>query len=191
MRSIYFFSLAVVLLTMVPVRADLFVRQYVSGSGELVTYDDQTGYHWYWSLTDFTNMTYAEQIAKIDTLDSYGNIAGGWHLATMDEMESLWKYDASVIGPSFRWTGTSTERRGRFESVPTAGLHEVGLVWYTDYWKTWFKSGLLDQTGADEIPSNYLGAWVVSDQAVVPLPGAVLLGVIGLCAAGVKLRKFI
>lgn len=34
-------------------------------------------------------------------------------------------------------------------------------------------------------------AWIsVPDTNVIPVPGAVLLGVLGLCAAGIKLRKF-
>ncbi len=192
MKRIYISCIVVALLNVASARADLFVREYVSGSGELVTFDDQTGYHWYTMVGDFVNMTYAEQLLEIANLNvvTYGGIAEGWHLATRSEMETLWEYDASVIAGSFGGTG-SMRTYGRYESVPSTDNHYVGQVWYSDYWHKWLKNNLTAlYTANDYTAYSNTGAWIVTDQAVVPVPGAVLLGMLGLSVAGIKLRKF-
>ena len=70
----------------------------------------------------------------------------------------------------------------------------------SDYWGTPWKSVSYDITtagtytllitatnGLDNLYDSYVG---VDDVAITPIPGAVLLGMLGLGVAGVKLRKF-
>ena len=62
-------------------------------SGINVSYDDTTGYYWYWDLSRFTGMTYPEQITEIAAISVPG-YAGTWHMASLAEMTTLWKADS-------------------------------------------------------------------------------------------------
>jgi hypothetical protein len=77
MKRLLFLTVAAALLSPCPAGAALIVHEYIPGSGELVTLDTNTGYHWYYDLTHFVNKTYVEQIDKIAGLGTYGNTAGG------------------------------------------------------------------------------------------------------------------
>ena len=112
MKRIFLFSLAAVLLTIGPVRAELKVYEYVPG--EKVTLDTLTGNYWYYNLLDFAGKTYDQQKEKIATLGTYGNIAGGWHMATPDEWTELWnEYESFSIHTSsgWFWPGYWTRRK--------------------------------------------------------------------------------
>ena len=78
--------------------ADLTVYEFVED--EKVVYDSDTGKYWYWNLTDFTNMTTAEQITAIAGLNAtvYGGISGGWHMATETEIRGLFEITANDSG---------------------------------------------------------------------------------------------
>ena len=76
--------------------------------GQTITYDDVTGYYWYRNLPYFTNMTYAQQITAIAGLGTFGNISGGWHMATVEDIESL----AANPGQSIVDTFLRTEAPG-------------------------------------------------------------------------------
>ena len=66
MKRIHQFYIAAVLLSITPVRADLYVHEYAAG--QKVTLDTATGYYWYWNLPDFNYKTYDEQITDIAAL---------------------------------------------------------------------------------------------------------------------------
>ena len=82
MKRICISCLVVTLLIIVPVKADLVEQDYLN-NGQKVVLDTATGYHWYWGMNYFDDMTYDQQITTIDGLATYGNIAGGWHMASL------------------------------------------------------------------------------------------------------------
>lgn len=88
MKKRGFFCIVTLLLITGTTDADLVVKDYL-GNGESVVYDTVTGYHWYRNLPYFTNMTYAQQITAIAGLGTFGNISGGWHMATLEDIQSL------------------------------------------------------------------------------------------------------
>lgn len=128
MQRITLFSVAAVLLLTGTASADLTVYEYVPGSGEFVVEDGNTGKYWYWNLADFVNMTYGEQISAIDLLGTYGYIAGGWHMASLAEMDVLWPYGVSIITESFGspapsgWTSLDSVARYNTPMDPGPGL---------------------------------------------------------------------
>ena len=92
MKRITLFSVAAVLLFTGTASAGLIVRDYLT-NGQLVVEDTETGNYWYQNLNDFVSMTYGEQITAIGGISpTYGNIAGGWHMASFSEMVDLWDY---------------------------------------------------------------------------------------------------
>jgi hypothetical protein len=170
------------------------VKEYVPG--EKVTLDTNTGDYWYWNLADFVNKTYTEQNTAIAGLGRYGNLAGGWHMATGAEITQLWGYDASDIGAAFNLTyddDIDTWWAGRYDkALPNYSppSHYFAAVKYYKGPASWFRGSLdIDWTiDADRYP--HIGAWVTTDAPVVPVPAAVLLGILGLSVAGLKLRKY-
>ncbi len=195
MKRIHLFCLVAVLFSVVPVRGDLMVQDYL-GNGQTVTLDTVSGYHWYSNLDHFTNMTYAEQTTTIAHLGTYGNIAGGWHMATQSEMDTLWANSAQSIWDSFSETGIlygtaplKSVVSGRYEEIVSVSEHAVATLYSYLAAGTAWKGGVPDSSVHDTNPDYYLGAWVVSDHPVIPVPGAVLLGILGLGVAGLKLRK--
>ena len=74
------FSLSITSISM----ATLF-NQYCEG--ERIVYDDYSNLYWYPILTDFVDMTRAEQEAKIATL-SYAGL-GDWQMATYEQTSML------------------------------------------------------------------------------------------------------
>jgi hypothetical protein len=197
MKSHWILCITAVLLLSAVSDAALTVHEYVPG--QPVVYDDVAGLYWYVNLTDFVNMTYAQQIDAIASLGTYGNIAGGWHLATHAEMVSLFANPSQVIGSNFAPTLTPNEQNtlltywfGRSEHVrietpvPTHWCNLVSQMSLPgpidDEWDQILHStSQLDTTVWDA-----LGAWVssssapvITDNTVIPAPGAVLLGGIG------------
>jgi len=74
----------------------------------------------------------------------------------------------TIATPSTHWGG---------DGAPD----ELGASTYTAYGVNWVFG---------DTQSNYIGGYLVSDPTVVPVPGAVLLGILGLGVVGVKLRRF-
>ena len=190
MKKILLFLVAAVLLPTGTARADLIVNEYVTG--EKVTFDDATGLFWYWNLEDFVNKTYYEQITAIDNLGTYGNIAGGWHMASHSEMLSLFPYEGDLIISSFDWPPDTFPNRlfwGRYNVNGYFGISHYCVIIHAD--------GTMVPMGINSLDDIYteprVGAWVSSGASVVPAPPAVVLamtGILGLSVAGVKLRKF-
>ena len=184
-------------------RCELFVYEYVLG--EKVVYDDSTELYWYWNLADFVDMTYDEQQAEIAGLGTYGYIDGGWHMASGVEMESLWNNTSEAITSSFApsWAEHSDPLNlwdlyaGRYDvvSLYTSQNHfyaEILQNTSTQFGTTYYRTPGLYLQGwdiDDGTRENWMGAWVVTGQEVVPLPGAVLLSGIGIVFASCKLRR--
>jgi len=184
MKRITFFLVAAVLLLTGTVSANLTVCEYVTG--EKVTYDDATGNYWYWNLNDFVNRNYSAQISAIAAISpTYGNIAGGWHMASLSEMTALWTYSETNIKAAFgsaSGTGWDIVSMGRVNASTVSGYHRKAGEWYG----SWGFSTSMWNDGRTE---SYLGAWVTTDATVVPAPSAVVLATTGLlCLLGAKLR---
>ena len=184
MKRFLFLTVAAVLLSPGPVSAFLTVYEYVPG--EKVTWDEDTGKYWYWNLADFTNMTYDEQIAAIAGLGTYGNIAGGWHMADMIEMRSLYHYATNtdqqirdIITTKF---APSSDKYwyGRYDSEAESGHHYYTGVYYGGYDDQMGPILLESARIMDISSSNIHSAWVVTDHPIVPVPGAFILAATGL-----------
>ncbi|MHC4594333.1 MAG: hypothetical protein ACYS19_05235 [Planctomycetota bacterium] len=186
----HLFCVAAVLLLTGTVDADLMVYEYVPG--ELVTWDSFTGNHWYSSLPDFTGQTYATLAANIAALGTYGNIDGGWRLATQSEIEALFTNSPAAIAASFARTNWAAfgniSWHGRTAVALEVGTHQSAVVVYDIFRGTY---RLEPDAGAipDSFQASYIGAWVTSSAPVVPVPSAVILGTIGLGFSGWLLRK--
>lgn len=181
MKRIEFLCVAAVFLLTGPVGADLVVQDYL-GNGEKVTLDTATGHHWYWNSEDFVSKTYDEQITAIGGLGTYGNIAGGWHMASESEMLTLFPYAGQTIVSSFDWPpdphpGTSYLLWGRYDVISYFDPDSHYSVIVLD-------DGFLTPLHTNYISDSYLhplvGAWVTTDAAVVPAPGALVLAATGL-----------
>lgn len=191
MKRILLFLVAAVFLPTGTASAALMVKEYVTGSGEMVVLDTKTGSHWYWNLNDFVMMTYAQQISAIGGISpTYGWIAGGWHMASLTELQALATYAGSDIMAAFgspTGAGWGVMSMGRYDDPWDSQRHRCMGRWTT----TWFVSWPIPWPDTE---SRYdLGAWVTTDASVVPAPPAVVLATTGmmtglLCMLGAKLR---
>ena len=180
---------------MSPAGAELFVREYVPGSGEFVTFDDVSGYHWYWNLPDFSYMTYDEQMDEIADLDPYGHIAGGWHMASRSEMDTLWANSPESVTASFAKTYDDPDPdeddlwMGRYNDPypPITGHFVGGGRRYPDGTAQLFTLGSIAIEDGDD--AQPYGAWVVTNQAVIPAPGALILAATGLLSSTLGLHR--
>lgn len=90
------------------------------------------------------------------------------------------KVESFADGPPYSWSITITSTRvpmwGNFYAVDGEGPIPGGGTEWATAWNTGF-----DGSGSDFIP--------VPD-TIIPVPGAVLLGILGLGVAGLKLRKY-
>jgi len=200
MKRIVFSCVAALLLMTGTASAALTVYEYVPD--EKVTYDDATGNYWYWNLPDFTFMTYAQQITAIAGLGAYGGITGGWHMATLLEMQGLWLYSASDIADNFINAGPFLGYNrwdSRYDLASGLGTHYVAyLVQKIDTGE--FTRFALDVLALpDEMSSVALTAWVTTEggpagapPAVIPAPSALVLaatGVVSLLGSKRRRRK--
>lgn len=189
MKRSLFLTVAAVLLSSGPAGADLEVYEYITD--QKVTLDTATGNYWYYDLTDFAGWNYDDQIDAIANLGTYGNIAGGWHMATLDEMEPLWQNSETTIMANFEKildTGGIEWWAGRYDRAVSDIDHAAAFVY--DNYGTIVKSELSDSIfiyDTDEI--GHVSAWVVSDQAVVPVPPALILGATGLLSSALGLIR--
>ena len=189
MKRITLFSVAAVLLFTGTASAGLIVRDYLT-NGQLVVEDTETGNYWYQNLNDFVSMTYGEQITAIGGISpTYGNIAGGWHMASLAEMEDLWDEGETEITSAFGspWAG------GEGWSANTIGRYDTPLSFFSSHYVAgrvlggWTPLDLWTTLDSSETP--LLGAWVVTDATVVPLPPSVVMVTTGfLTLMGAKLR---
>ena len=192
MKKTKSFCIAAVLLLTGAVTADLQVYEHVPG--QKVTLDTATGNYWYWDLTDLVKMSYTEQISAISGLGTYGGVNGGWHMATRAEMDVLYNYANSALEVATSFARTVSQPgtgngvwAGRIDELTPAGtehhsprIYQNGPTAYA--WQ--YPCDAFSDAARDEI-----SAWITSSAPLVPLPGAVVLGAIGLGLAGWKLRR--
>ena len=141
----------------------------------------------YRDLSRFSDMTYAQQLLSIDALNTELSGAGpwqdNWHLATSAEMQGVsidhWVDVPNVFLPS----DGANLFAGRYDSTGAPGTHMVFEV-YPFGSPPWAKNSY---AMPDDSSDPTKGAWAVTNY--VPVPGAFLLGMLGLSVAGVKLRK--
>jgi hypothetical protein len=179
------------LVTLVRAPADS-IASLISTSDQGYVYDTDTGLYWYWDLSGFSDMTYAEQMSAIETELNDKNFAGinDWHMAAYSEMASLWNYDAKTLLQSFGKTWYQ-HIEGRYNSDASdtyywvaGGIHHYAAVSYHDGTGFYTKTGLEYYAVVDSDRSSS-AAWVVSSSppSAVPIPGAVWLlgsGLVGL-----------
>ena len=186
MKSHWILCIAIVPLLSVAADAALTLHEYVPD--QPVVYDDVAGLYWDPNLPRFVNMTYDQQMDAIAGMGTYGNIAEGWHMATLSEMQALWLYSISDIAAVF--TPTDTDPlflAGRYDEIrPDVPLTHYGArvqVGPTPA-ETW-KDPLNTFAYWDFASNDLLSAWIVNQNApvppgtVIPAPSALLLSVVG------------
>ena len=109
----------------------------------------------------------------------YDNGAGGTNLITAVSNTSTFSFDFK-LGAGAKWNG-------QWQFVVDGSRYTLGTYTSPGNWIENFFGGytLAGGTPGGSLPGN-MGAGYV-----VPVPGAVLLGMLGLGAAGMKLRKFV
>ena len=162
--------------------------QYAPNPG--IVHDTTNDLYWISNLAAYKNYDYSGQLAQISSLNSSPNPTdpwGGWHMAGLSEMNSLWAYSAaeitSVFSPSRIDFGTS-KYEGRLNVSGGSGRHLWAQIW--DFGGgSYSKSGI----GGSSVLDNSVGvfgAWVVAAPNPVPIPatawlfGSGLIGLIGL-----------
>jgi len=214
MRRTYFFCLIVILLSVCPVRAAVVVQDYL-GNGQNVVLDTNTGYHWYSHLPDFGAMTYDQQVTAIGALGNYGNLDGGWRMASAPEVEALFINPADDLVASFSYTGSSDpfpmpfppydmiwHGRTTTPVVINPSLRRIGEMYafsmvspdgpYIGAYTNVPEVGVPDDFSD---PITVVSAWIVTDASVIqepsviPAPGALMLGVTGLLSSTVVRKR--
>ncbi len=188
-RAVLSFVVVLLFVLVGPAQATLsvFNSQIVLDDRDTPGTDDDL--YFFRDLTRFANMTYAEQLASIDALNTELSGAGpwqdNWHLALPWEMGSgVGIFDKYTDVPGL-FTPTdvferSTGYRGRYEETASPGTHHVFEVWtYLDGYPPITKEiyYMFDTNG-----QGVEGAWAVASR--IPAPGSMLLGALGLGMIG-------
>ena len=116
-------------------------------------------------------------------------------MATETEVAALFGNYGNLLIDYFAPTNTGADYKywdGRWDGAYTVSGEDYHYKAWMHYTLSTgaFASGAKASGYRDNDDSvGHLGAWVVTDQSVVPVPGAVLLGILGLGVAGIELRK--
>lgn len=161
-------------------------------NGDSVVYDDENDRYWYWDLSAFTSLTYAQQASGIQQLnvDEYFGMTT-WHIATEPEMQELFRFGTEEIRGTFNpsqerydgsyewhyWTGRYDDA-GTRKAVQTAWGNFAFGPW--DY--AW--PDLEGTRYDDSLALPRLGAWVVT-----PEPATLPLVIFGLGALSAAQRR--
>jgi len=203
--SILALTISVVALGQHKANADLKLSTY---DGVESVYDTEAQRHWIRDLTMFNSRTYDEQIDDIAALGGSPGIDGPWHMATTSEMMEIWPHDVEgqhwsidVLGITAHFLPTTIRYQepypnnehdywyGRYDDNGGSTVFHHYAVMRTDDPAPPLGFDLGRMGTHDSTSYYFLGAWVASEIVPVPLPGAALLGVIGMGYAGMRLRR--
>jgi len=130
---------------------------------------DAVGSFTIWDVSDNVPTTPADTI--------FGDIVGVW---TQNSLGAL-TFDGLLSNVDYTdpYSGNFDGHTGAVDfAVPGSPPPWVGSVLQITAVAPWFSAGDFNVTGGS------------LDATIVPVPGAILLGILGLSAAGIKLRKF-
>ena len=147
--------------------------------------DPSDDLYFYRDLSAFTNMDYNEQKTAIAGLSAILSGTGPWRMATSADMGGIIGNASQVMDTFLPSYGTDwwKARYDQLGATPSGGPDEYMIYEIIDGSPPYTEQ--YDKPWSLEEPS--LGAWAVTN--VVPIPGAVLLGTLGLAVAGYRLRR--
>ncbi len=160
----------------------------------------------YRNLPRFLDMTYAQQLASIGLLntelDGFGPWQNNWHLAGLDEMQGLFDHmmlavdaDRTFAAPVYVSSFPTYYYSGRYEvavnkdNPPGQSGTTPGHMWFEVYGDGVSSPKWSKEQDSVYDSSLYDGAWAVANRTVVPVPSAMLLGILGLSCSGWCIRR--